>query len=521
MDREKYDFQVFRKRVEQTSRPILRAPITEGAYSRYAGYGRSNAVNKFFDLEDIQRIIRTGDPIEMRKLSRYYFRTNGIYRNAILLLANMPTYDNVVIPLFDEGKKVAKTQLLDKFYSACRFVDNLNVKNTFTEITLEALISGIYYGILRESPDGKITVQSLPIAYCRSRFKDYNNLNLIEFNVQYFNTITDENLREECVESFPEIVQAYWEAYKNGKIMSPWIQLPAEMGGCCFFYGDKTPLLVSAIPEIARLEYAVKREAKRDENELYKLLIERMPIDNKGQLVFQLDEVADIHQSVAQMLEGMDTIDVLTTFGETSLESLQDQTSATASSDRIKKYEKNAYDNIGICSQYFNPETASAMPYAIAKDEAFLFTLLAQYSNWIKFCINERFTKTNLNFNFEILPITVFNKEKVQSQLFQGAQYGYSKIYAGAALGIKQLDVISLMEFENNILEMDEKMIPLLSSYTSSALDIQNKKNVEKTQEKEQDRDISSEEKTASSQKKTSKTEETKQSSKTTSKKET
>jgi hypothetical protein len=54
-----------------------------------------------------------------------------------------------------------------------------------------------------------------------------------------------------------------------------------------------------------------------------------MPIDKDGELVFPLDEVAEIHESVAGMLQDIDTVDVLTTFGETDLESLQESTSAT------------------------------------------------------------------------------------------------------------------------------------------------------------------------------------------------
>ena len=41
-------------------------------------------------------------------------------------------------------------------------------------------------------------------------------------------------------------------------------------------------------------------------------------------------------------------------------------------------------------------------------------------------------------------------------------------MYAGVASGIKQMDQISLMTFENDFLEMDQKMIPLMSSYTST-----------------------------------------------------
>jgi len=88
-------------------------------------------------------------------------------------------------------------------------------------------------------------------------------------------------------------------------------------------------LLIAAIPQLRKLKDAVGREEKRDENELYKLLIQRMPIDNNGELVFELEEVENIHAGVAEMLRDLDTVDVLTTFGETTLENLQDSSAAS------------------------------------------------------------------------------------------------------------------------------------------------------------------------------------------------
>jgi len=41
---------------------------------------------------------------------------------------------------------------------------------------------------------------------------------------------------------------------------------------------------------------------------------------------------------------------------------------------------------------------------------------------------------------------------------------------AGVAMGVKQRDQLSLMHFENDILEMSIKMIPLQSSYTTSGI---------------------------------------------------
>jgi len=32
----------------------------------------------------------------------------------------------------------------------------------------------------------KVVITDLPLEYCRTRFKDFNNLNVLEFNVTYF-----------------------------------------------------------------------------------------------------------------------------------------------------------------------------------------------------------------------------------------------------------------------------------------------------------------------------------------------
>ena len=91
--------------------------------------------------------------------------------------------------MFQEGKG-SKAQILKAFYTACDFIDKLDLPNTLAHVTTEWLITGIYYGILR-TVDNKVTLQDLPIEYCRTRFKDFNNLNILEFNLAYFLTIKD------------------------------------------------------------------------------------------------------------------------------------------------------------------------------------------------------------------------------------------------------------------------------------------------------------------------------------------
>ena len=197
-----------------------------------------------------------------------------------------------------------------------------------------------------------------------------------------------------------------------------------------------------------------------------------MPIDSSGELVFQLDEVADIHASVAEMLKEVDTVDVLTTFGDTDLESLQESSSATQSADRIEKYRKNAWDAMGRGEILFNAVNSSSLSYSIKKDESLMNAYMNVYEALIKFFLNERFSRKGLTFDFQILPITVFNRDDMQNSYLRCAQYGYSKMLVAAAYGIKQNSQLSLMDFENDFLKMSMRMVPLQSSYTTSGTEV-------------------------------------------------
>ena len=313
-NRKKYDFSNFKLQVK---RNLIRSPISENAYSHWGYRNGIRVSQEDFTLEEINTIIRSGNLEAYRELSNFYYRTNGDYRNNIDFLASLPLYDTIVIPVLKEGKG-SQAQIIKDFNKACVFVEKLDVPNTFAHITKEWLKVGIYNGILQTDGE-EVVIQDLPLQYCRTRFKDFNNLPILEFNLHYFERITDENLREEAVLTFPEVVQKAWRDYVQRKLSDPWVILPAAAGGVCFtFINDQAPLLIASIPQLKKLEDAVGREEKRDENELYKLLIQKMPIDN-GELVFQLDEVADIHASVASMLNEIVTVDVLTTFGDTDL----------------------------------------------------------------------------------------------------------------------------------------------------------------------------------------------------------
>ena len=445
--------------------------------SRWGGYRANGVSYRDFTIEEIEEIIRSGEISAIRELSRYYYRTNGRYRNNINFLANLFLYDTLVTPIYEIGKG-SKAQITKAFYNACNFVEALDVKSTLARITREWLKTGIYYGVLQEYGN-KVVIQDLPAEYCRTRLKDFNNLCILEFNITYFITkYEDERIRNAALLNFPPAIQKGWKDYKAKKLSDPWIMVPASAGGIVFcFAEDTTPLLIASIPELAKLKDAVGREEKRDENELYKLLIQKMPTDANGHLVFELDEIAEIHAGVANMLRDLDTVDVLTTLGDATLENLQDSSAANQANNRIEKYSDNAWDALGSSKLFFNADNSSSLAYVIKRIESVMQDYINVYATWIKFLINSRFARTGLSFDFEILPTTKFNIKEYIGYYLQNAQFGYPRMRVGAALGVKQRNLVSAIDFENEFLNLDEKMVPLMSSYTQPGNENSNEKN--------------------------------------------
>ena len=120
LEKKKHDFANFKLQIKRQQR---KTPLNEKAYSRW-GYRNGFPVQDDFSLNEIYDIIRSGELEAVRKLSLYFYRTNGEYKNNIDFLATLPLYDTIVIPVM--SGKGSKTQIIKEFESACKFVENLD-----------------------------------------------------------------------------------------------------------------------------------------------------------------------------------------------------------------------------------------------------------------------------------------------------------------------------------------------------------------------------------------------------------
>ena len=97
-----------------------------------------------------------------------------------------------------------------------------------------------------------------------------------------------------------------------------------------------------------------------------------------------------------------------------------------------------------------------------------MISLVSIITEWITYQLNFRLGDDKMRFDVHVLPVTIHNKKEMAGLYLSGAQYGYSKFYAGAALGIKQSNLLSLITVENDIFDLGSKMVPLQSSHTQN-----------------------------------------------------
>ena len=79
------------------------------------------------------------------------------------------------------------------------------------------------------------------------------------------------------------------------------------------------------------------------------------------------------------------------------------------------------------------------------------------------------FGNANIYFKYKILPVSIYNQSDYLTDAFKLAQSGYSFFLPGVVLDLDQRDLVSMKELENNIEDLQNKLIPLNSAYTQSS----------------------------------------------------
>lgn len=419
-----------------------------------------------YTLDDITQAIKNQDYIKLIKISRHFFDVDTFYSRLIRYYATVLKYTGLLIPHPAVGKKLSEKAINRRYYQALNYVSSLNLPGRLTEISEAVLINGCYYGYLLSYNKKELVILDLPVGYCRSTHKNLRGDNIIEFNLDYFSTIIDPEQRAKVLASYPPYIADRYKQWESGAVGAPWIELPTDETVFFSFPHSKVPILLGTVVAILQYVDTVDLEAKRNREEIKKVLVQEMPHTSDGTLVFEPDEVAEMHRGVVEMLKGQENTAVLTSYGSVKMEGTR--LSADASRNIIPSMQQHIYAQSGTSQQIFSPTGSQALLTSIENDMATMSILARQYETFITDLLNFLYSNSNISFTYRILPISIYNQSEYLSDALKLAQSGYSYLLPCLALDISQKDLGHLKELENDLLKLRELLIPLASSHTQS-----------------------------------------------------
>ena len=176
------------------------------SYTSPRGYNYWQCRYPDYTLEEVLKIINSGDLNSKIRLSRAFFQRNGYYRQIVLYYATMLEYVGILIPNPLKDAKLSNSKLQKRYRAAQNAVDNMNLSKFFSDCAWKSLVDGCYYGLIISETEDTFAVMDLPIEYCRTNYKDLHNNDLIEFNINYFTSIENDEYRKQLLDSYPKFL---------------------------------------------------------------------------------------------------------------------------------------------------------------------------------------------------------------------------------------------------------------------------------------------------------------------------
>ena len=128
------------------------------------------------------------------------------------------------------------------------------------------------------------------------------------------------------------------------------------------------PTLISAIPAIIDLDRAQDLDFRRQMQKLTKILVQKLPTDKNGDLIFDIEEAKDVHNTAVEMLDRVQGADILTTFTDVFAIDLSDKNTTTAK-DELEKNERTVFNAMGLSQNLFNTDGNLSLNNSILTDE--------------------------------------------------------------------------------------------------------------------------------------------------------
>ena len=410
----------------------------------------------------------TTDLDYQRDLSYQIYTFSPIYANVIDYLSNMFLWRYVYIPrkIKDKGE----TDYNEVYNLMGEIVDGITIESTFPAILTDLLTNGAVFLISTKDTSSKsISTISLPYKYCRINAVTQYGTYTFQFDFSYFDNLglNTEELNI-IFDFFPKEIREKYNIYLNDRNNLRWQQLDPKFACAVALNKNGFPTKLNTIFSIKRYDLYQDNELTRNSQLLDKIITHQMPTW-EDQLVVSIEEMAELHTSIAKVLQRNSHLRLITSFGKMDLLSIGEDQSKE---NKVLEDAFNAiYSNLGENHSLFNGDSVQALTNGLKRDISIIWKYVQQLVSYYNIVVNNSFNFQSYQCDLSILPITIYDENDKIAQYKDGATLGVNKLEYIVSTGIKQINLQSKLELEK-FLNL-EQLKPLSSSYTQKDNSVQ------------------------------------------------
>ena len=392
---------------------------------------------------------------KLQEISQYLKATGGNYFRIIKYLSGILTFDYLIYPN-GKAKMDNKDKIMNDYKKAAQMLEKMNIKYNFRWILERLLENGEIY--LYEIEDGKgIVYKELPPAFCRISAID-NGVYTYEVNLN--------KIQNNTKDLFPIEIQKAFE--NKSSSANSWYQVSDK--GFAFNaignYAHGFPVLCMMFDDVMGLEDIKDLTEDKTKLDSIKLIHQRIPLDKvSNKPVFDMQTAKIYHEATKKGLPN----GVAITTNPLEISQIPFDKSIAREIDTIERAERNIWNSSGISDMIFSNNKASgeALKRSIIADETLMFPFLYMFSNYI----NNRIGGTKFSLNF--LEVSYFGRDdklKVYKDLLG---YGASRMHFLALQGYEPIQILNMLEFEQDVFDIDKYMVPKQTSHTMSGDEVE------------------------------------------------
>lgn len=423
-----------------------------------------NSYNKENVISYLQNI--SVNENNLRNLSRYLFYRSQVYFRLIMYNATMFDLNaRTVIPAYDPTKENNPQKTLKAYYESLQWLERMNLQHSMLPSLINNFIEDVFYGCCWIDETG-IFILPLPPDQCKISGQYYSGDFAFSVNMSYYKKY------EYLIDYLGEPLASMYNAY-GGNSANQWQPMPDEYAFCTKYRMESwetiCPPYSGLFIDLIGLLNLADIQAVSDEQQIYKIITAEIPrlqgTDIPDDWAVDINTVLQYYRRLEDSVPDY----VGTVVTPIPLDVLSFSDDQTTDTTKIQKATKEVLNTSGG-AQILNSSTisgAEAFRSATKADtELAISSLLGQIQGWTNRMLSYLVsTPAKVKF-FEV---SAYTKDAFKESLQKDLNYGFVSALAINSLnGFSELDTLALNYLEKDVLNLNEKFIPLSTASTQS-----------------------------------------------------